>query len=106
MGTLNHRRPDAPSVRPAEARSPDSAGIDQDVINTTEANGSTPAAEVLAARFRAAGFADADVLLVGPNPRHLNLVVRYHGSAKTAARPILFFIAHLNVVEARREGLR
>lgn len=71
-------------------------------INTTEANGSTPAAEVLAARFRAAGFADADVLLVGPNPRHLNLVVRYHGSAKTAARPILF-IAHLNVVEARRE---
>lgn len=71
-------------------------------INTTEANGSTPAAEALASRFRAAGFAVADVLLVGPHPQHMNLVVRYHGSGKPGAKPVLF-IAHLDVVEARRE---
>ena len=71
-------------------------------INTTEANGSTPAAEALALRFRAAGFPDTDVQLIGPHPAHQNLVVRFRGSGNGGAKPILF-IAHLDVVEAKRE---
>ena len=70
-------------------------------INTTEAHGSTPAAEALAARFKAAGFADSDVVLLGPHPAHQNLVVRYRGDG-TGGKPILF-ISHLDVVEARPE---
>src|SRR5690242_19700592 len=40
----------------------------------------TKAAELLAARFRAAGFADSDVHVIGPDQRNKNLIVRYHGS--------------------------
>src|SRR5450432_3810978 len=70
-------------------------------INTTESSGNvTTAATAMAARFRAAGFADADIQLVGDDPRKMNLVVRLHGAAK--ARPILL-MGHLDVVEARRE---
>ena len=70
-------------------------------INTTEAKGSTPAAQALATRFRAAGFPDSDVVLVGPHRDHQNLVVRYRGNG-TGAKPVLF-IAHLDVVEALAE---
>lgn len=72
-------------------------------INTTEAHGSTPAAEALARRFRAAGFPDSDVQLVGPIPARQNIVVRFRGSGGDAgAKPILF-ISHLDVVEAKPE---
>ncbi len=71
-------------------------------INTTQEKGSTPAAEALALRFRAAGFPDSDVQLLGPHPDHQNLVVRFRGDGSAAAKPILF-IAHLDVVEAKRE---
>jgi acetylornithine deacetylase/succinyl-diaminopimelate desuccinylase-like protein len=72
--------------------------------NTTYANGSTTkAAELVAARFRSAGFPAADVQLVGPDTgrdaKDKNLIVRYRGSGKR--RPILL-IGHLDVVEARR----
>ena len=70
-------------------------------INTTPANGSTKAAEAMAARLRAAGFAESDILLLGPRPDRQNLVVRLHG--RTKAKPILL-IAHLDVVDAPREG--
>lgn len=70
-------------------------------MNTTEANGSTPAAQVLAARFKAAGFPDSDVILLGPHPAHQNIVVRYRGDG-SGGKPILF-ISHLDVVEARPE---
>jgi acetylornithine deacetylase/succinyl-diaminopimelate desuccinylase-like protein len=70
-------------------------------INTTDAKGSTPAAEALAARFRAAGFPDSDVALLGPHPAHQNLVVRCRGEG-TGGKPILF-TAHLDVVEAKAE---
>jgi acetylornithine deacetylase/succinyl-diaminopimelate desuccinylase-like protein len=60
----------------------------------------TKAAEWLAARFRAAGFAQADVQIVGPESRNRNLVVRYRGSGAKA--PVLL-LAHLDVVEARPE---
>lgn len=69
-------------------------------INTTEAAGTTRAAEAMAARLRAAGFADADLRLIGPNERKKNLVARLRGSG--VRKPILL-LAHLDVVEARRE---
>jgi acetylornithine deacetylase/succinyl-diaminopimelate desuccinylase-like protein len=70
-------------------------------INTTDSVGNvTTAAEALAKRFRAAGFAGADVVVAGPNERKKNVVVRLRGSG--AHRPVLL-IGHLDVVEARRE---
>ena len=70
-------------------------------IDTTESTGSTtPAARAMAARLKEAGFPDADVVVVGPDDRHGNVVARLRGSG--ARRPILF-AAHLDVVEARRE---
>jgi len=69
--------------------------------NTTHSTGSTTdAAEKMAARFRAAGFPAEDVVVLEPYPGKGNLVVRYRGSG--ARRPILL-LAHLDVVEARRE---
>ena len=70
-------------------------------INSSPAFGSTAAAKAMAARFRAAGFLESDILLAGPNPEKQNLVVRLHG--KGAAKPVLL-IAHLDVVDAPKEG--
>jgi acetylornithine deacetylase/succinyl-diaminopimelate desuccinylase-like protein len=67
-------------------------------INTTESSGSTTrAAEAMAARLKAAGFADADVQVLGPSPRKGNLVARLRG--RNAGKPIVL-LAHLDVVEA------
>jgi acetylornithine deacetylase/succinyl-diaminopimelate desuccinylase-like protein len=69
--------------------------------NTTDSSGSvTRASEVLAERFRQAGFAGDDLQVLGPDERKKNLVVRLRGSG--AHRAILM-IGHLDVVEARRE---
>ena len=71
-------------------------------INTTDSVGSvTAAAEVMAQRFRDAGFPESDIRVVGPssNDRKNNVVVRLHGSGKH--KPVLL-IGHLDVVEARR----
>ena len=69
-------------------------------INTTSSAGSTtPAAQKLAARFRAAGFPAADVMVMGRGPRSQNVVVRWRGT--TRAKPFVFN-AHLDVVEAPR----
>ena len=70
-------------------------------INTTHDHGSTTvAARALARRLLAAGFPAKDVVIVGPHPARQNLVVRLRGSG--ARKPILL-LAHLDVVEARRE---
>ena len=71
-------------------------------INTTDtpSGNVTTAAEAVAARLKAAGFAAADVQVLGPDPRKGNLVARYRGTG--ARRPILL-LAHLDVVEAKRE---
>jgi len=70
-------------------------------INTTDTlQGSvTKAAEAMAQRFRAAGFPDSDIHLVGPSerPDKTNLVVRYRGTG--AGKPLLV-IGHLDVVQA------
>jgi acetylornithine deacetylase/succinyl-diaminopimelate desuccinylase-like protein len=68
--------------------------------NTTESVGNmTTAANDIAARLRAAGFPASDVIVLGPDARHGNVVARIHGTG--AYKPILF-IAHLDVVEANR----
>jgi acetylornithine deacetylase/succinyl-diaminopimelate desuccinylase-like protein len=71
-------------------------------INTTDtpAGSVTKAAEAMAGRLKAAGFADADVHLLGPAPSKFNLVARYHGTG--VKRPLLL-LAHLDVVDAKPE---
>ena len=70
-------------------------------INTTDSVGNvTTAAEAMAKRLRDAGFSEQDVVVAGPNERKKNLIVRLRGSSQQ--KPILF-LAHLDVVEARRE---
>jgi acetylornithine deacetylase/succinyl-diaminopimelate desuccinylase-like protein len=70
-------------------------------INTVTATGDTAkAAEAMAARLRAAGFSGDDVQVFLPTPRKGNLVARLRGTG--ARRPILL-LAHLDVVEAKRE---
>ncbi len=71
--------------------------------NTTDSVGSTTdAARAMAARLKAAGFPAEDVqVLVHPgNARKGNLIARLHG---TGARKPLLLLAHLDVVEARKE---
>jgi acetylornithine deacetylase/succinyl-diaminopimelate desuccinylase-like protein len=70
-------------------------------IDTTTATGDTKqAAEAMAARLKAAGFADTDVHVFSPAPRKGNLVARLRG---TGARKPILLVAHLDVVPARRE---
>src|SRR3954453_6624337 len=58
-------------------------------INTTDtpAGNVTRAADAMAARLKAAGFAEKDVQVLGPDPRKHNLVARYRGTG--ARRPLL-----------------
>src|SRR3989441_9914068 len=70
-------------------------------INTTDSVGNvTTAAEAMAARLRAAGFPAADMQVIGPDPRKGNLIARWSG---TGTRRPLLLLAHLDVVEAKRE---
>jgi acetylornithine deacetylase/succinyl-diaminopimelate desuccinylase-like protein len=67
-------------------------------INTVTATGDTArAAEAMAARLKAAGFADDDIHVFSPAPHKGNLVARLRGSG--ARKPILL-VAHLDVVPA------
>jgi acetylornithine deacetylase/succinyl-diaminopimelate desuccinylase-like protein len=70
-------------------------------INTTDSTGDcTKAANAMAARLVSAGLPKADVQVLGPDPRKGNLVARLRG---TGIRRPLLLLAHLDVVEARRE---
>lgn len=72
--------------------------------NTTLSSGScTLAAERMAARMKAAGFAGSQLTLFATpeHPKEGGLVAVYPGTSK-AAKPILL-IAHIDVVEAKRE---
>ncbi len=60
----------------------------------------TPIAEGVARRLRAAGFPNADIFVGGASPKKANLVVRYRGTGRR--KPILL-LAHTDVVEAKRE---
>src|SRR6266550_728362 len=71
-------------------------------INTTDtpAGNVTKAADAMAARLKAAGFPASDIQVLGPDPRKGNLVARFHG---TGGKKPLLLLAHLDVVEAKRE---
>ena len=70
-------------------------------INTTDSSGdTTAAAKAMGARLLAAGFKPSDVEVIPIAPRKGNLLARYRGSG--AKKPMLL-LAHLDVVEARRE---
>jgi len=71
--------------------------------NTSHSVGSTTvAAEEMRKRLLDAGFSAEDVVVLGPDDRHGNLVARYHGVAGSTKKPMLI-ICHLDVVEAKRE---
>jgi acetylornithine deacetylase/succinyl-diaminopimelate desuccinylase-like protein len=71
-----------------------------EIKSGTNTGATTPVAQAVAARLRAAGFPDSDVFLGGPAPHKWNIVVRLHGSG--GGKPILL-LAHTDVVEAKRE---
>jgi acetylornithine deacetylase/succinyl-diaminopimelate desuccinylase-like protein len=60
----------------------------------------TPIAASVAARLKAAGFPASDIFVGGAIPRKANMVVRYRG---TGARKPILLLAHIDVVEAKRE---
>ena len=60
----------------------------------------SPLAEAVARRLKAAGFPEADIFVGGASPTKANVVVRYRGTGRR--RPILL-LAHTDVVEAKRE---
>src|SRR6266567_5186121 len=60
----------------------------------------TPIAESVATRFKAAGFPASDIFVGGVIPTKANVVVRYRG---TGTRKPILLLAHIDVVEARRE---
>jgi acetylornithine deacetylase/succinyl-diaminopimelate desuccinylase-like protein len=70
-------------------------------INTTDSVGDTVrAAQAMAARLRDGGLPAQDIQVLSSGPRKGNLVARLPGSG--ARRPLLL-LAHLDVVEAKRE---
>ena len=71
-------------------------------INSTHNMGTAAAAKAVAARLKAAGFADADVQILTPaeHPTQSNVVVRLHGKGKDKA---ILYLCHLDVVEAKAE---
>lgn len=70
-------------------------------INTSQSTGDThAAAKAMAARLLAAGFPAADVKVFETGPKRGNLVARYRGTGK---RKPLMLLAHIDVVEAKRE---
>jgi acetylornithine deacetylase/succinyl-diaminopimelate desuccinylase-like protein len=76
-------------------------------LDTSQGTGETTrAAQAVAARLRAAGVPAADVRVVGPSKRKMNLVARLRApgnqAKQTAKRPPLLLLAHLDVVDARR----
>jgi len=72
-------------------------------INTTDTpQGSvTAGSEAMEKRFLDAGFAREDVLLLGPDARKQNLVVRIRAAGPATEKPVLF-LCHMDVVEALR----
>ena len=70
-------------------------------INTTHSAGdTTKAAHAMEKRLRDAGFAAADMQVLEPFPKKGNLVLRFKG---TGAKKPMLLLAHIDVVEAKRE---
>ena len=92
-----------PTVSPAEGAEAREIFKQLVEINTTDTplgNVST-ANKVLQKRFLDAGFPAADVNLLGPDARKLNLVVRLRAAGTPTEKPVLF-LCHMDVVQALR----
>jgi acetylornithine deacetylase/succinyl-diaminopimelate desuccinylase-like protein len=70
-------------------------------IPTTQADGTTRAAQAIAARLLAAGFLKDDVHIITSDTNAANVVARFRGR-NPRARGVLL-MAHIDVVPARRE---
>jgi acetylornithine deacetylase/succinyl-diaminopimelate desuccinylase-like protein len=72
-------------------------------INTTDTplGNVTTATTAMQKRFLDAGFPAADVHLLGPDARKMNLVVRFRATGTAAEKPVVF-LCHIDVVEALR----
>ncbi len=72
-------------------------------INTTDTpqGNVTTGTVAMQKRFIDAGFPKADVHLLGPDPRKMNLVVRMRAAGQTTEKPVLF-LCHMDVVQALR----
>ena len=71
-------------------------------INTSESSGSTlKAAQAMAARLKAAGFPDSDVVVIKQTDRKGDLIARLHG--KNVTRKPILLLSHIDVVEAKPE---
>ena len=95
-----------PCAQAAEPRPPDQQAF-LDIyrelveIDTTDSAGDTVrAAQAMAARLRDGGVPAQDIRVISSGPRKGNLVARLRG---TGARRPLLLLAHLDVVEAKRE---
>ncbi len=92
-----------PSASPAERT--EAREIFQQLIeiNTTDTpqGNVTTATQAMQKRFLNAGFSPDDVHLIGPDPRKMNLVVRYRAEGTPTEKPLLF-LCHIDVVQALR----
>jgi acetylornithine deacetylase/succinyl-diaminopimelate desuccinylase-like protein len=93
----------AASLMPPEADQKLAREIYKEMIESKSGfstGSTTPIAESVAARFKAAGFPAKDIYVGGAIPTKFNVVVRYRG---TGARKPMLLLAHTDVVEAKRE---
>jgi acetylornithine deacetylase/succinyl-diaminopimelate desuccinylase-like protein len=93
----------AASLMPPEADQKLAREIYKEMIESKSGfstGSTTPIAESVAARFKAAGFPAKDIYIGGAIPTKFNVVVRYHGAG---ARKPMLLLAHTDVVEAKRE---
>src|SRR3954468_3015975 len=78
------------STMPPEAERQLARAIYKEMVETKSgytSGATTPVAQAVAKRLKAAGFAAADVFVGGAAPNKANLVVRYRGTGR--ARPVL-----------------
>jgi acetylornithine deacetylase/succinyl-diaminopimelate desuccinylase-like protein len=100
MASLATTAAPADTLSPRQQRAVDIYKELVEINTVTETGDTARAADAMAARLRAAGFADADVQVFKPAPRKGNLVARLHG---TGARKPILLLAHIDVVEAKPE---
>jgi acetylornithine deacetylase/succinyl-diaminopimelate desuccinylase-like protein len=92
-----------PTASPAERAEARAIFKELIEINTTDTprGNVTTATAAMQKLFLDAGFASADVHLLGPDPRKQNLVVRMRAAGSPTEKPVLF-LCHMDVVEALR----
>lgn len=89
-----------PTAAPAAQRAEERAILSElvGINSSTGTAGVTRLGQAIARRLRAAGFAPADVQLLGPSPTLRSLVVRYRG--RSPQRTPVLLMAHMDVVPA------